>query len=382
VRSLSEVSLALFVAIVRAVLRRVSLSAISVAIVGVYVQPGISQEVAVAYTTITAPGAGTKSDQGTFPLSINDPGVITGFYVNSGSYSNQTAVYHGFLRTAEGTYTTFDAPASGTKPNQGTQPAAINGAGTIAGMVTDAMGVEHCFLRHSTGTYAIVNVSGAGTASGQGTGCDAINKQGTVTGIFIDAAGTSHGFIRATSNVFTTFDVAGAGTGAGNGTFPAGINDSGVVAGHFVNDNGDHGFVRDASGNITTFDAPGSGGPTGGTTVAAINDSGTTAGYYNNDGSATHGFVRTSDKTITPFSVGITDIVLSINNAGAIVGFTVTNNGFRGFVRSTTPSVTKFLPPGCASRSGVVADHINTAGDVVGYCLATGGVYNGFLRTP
>ncbi len=40
-------------------------------------------------------------------------------------------VYHGFLRTPDGTITTFDAPGAGTGPFQGTFPLGINQAGAI-----------------------------------------------------------------------------------------------------------------------------------------------------------------------------------------------------------------------------------------------------------
>ena len=67
-------------------------------LLGMLPQTSLSQEPVVAYSTLTAPGAGTKFGQGTFALSINDGGVISGFYVNSGSFNDSTAVYHGFVR--------------------------------------------------------------------------------------------------------------------------------------------------------------------------------------------------------------------------------------------------------------------------------------------
>src|SRR5712671_1761069 len=43
--------------------------------------------------TFDAPGAGTGSGQGTFPNGINEPGTITGYYIDNNDVS------HGFLRT-------------------------------------------------------------------------------------------------------------------------------------------------------------------------------------------------------------------------------------------------------------------------------------------
>jgi hypothetical protein len=79
-----------------------------------------AQDDPASFTTFTAPGAGTKSGQGTFGISINDSADVTGFYVNSGSYDKQTAVYHGFVRSASGTFTQFDVSGAGTKAGQGT----------------------------------------------------------------------------------------------------------------------------------------------------------------------------------------------------------------------------------------------------------------------
>lgn len=55
------------------------------------------------YTVIDVPGAGLDgySGQGTFPQGINDLGEV------SGSYADANSVYHGFVRTASGSTTTF-----------------------------------------------------------------------------------------------------------------------------------------------------------------------------------------------------------------------------------------------------------------------------------
>jgi hypothetical protein len=95
------------------VVQHISLMSMGFVLVGSLPQAGFSQEPAATYSTLTAPGAGTKSGQGTFAISMNDPGVIAGFYVNSGSYTDSTAVYHGFLRTAGGAYTTCGHQWSG-----------------------------------------------------------------------------------------------------------------------------------------------------------------------------------------------------------------------------------------------------------------------------
>ena len=72
----------------------------------------------MTYTGIIAPGAGTKAGQGTVAESINDrkPSLVC---MNTGSWPNGTQVYHGFVRSASGGYTTFDVAGAGTKAGQG-----------------------------------------------------------------------------------------------------------------------------------------------------------------------------------------------------------------------------------------------------------------------
>jgi hypothetical protein len=57
------------------------------------------------FTTFEAPGANTGPYNGTSPTSINDLGAITGYYADANSVS------HGFLRSPDGKFTTFDVPA-------------------------------------------------------------------------------------------------------------------------------------------------------------------------------------------------------------------------------------------------------------------------------
>ena len=55
--------------------------------------------------------------------------------------------YQGFLRGPGGTLITFDAPAAGTGSNQGTVPESINSGGTVTGYYHDTNSIAHGFLR-------------------------------------------------------------------------------------------------------------------------------------------------------------------------------------------------------------------------------------------
>ena len=113
-------------------------------------------------TTFDAPGAGTGQFQGTVGFSINPVGVIAGEILDSNS------AFHGFVRYQDGTITTFDAPGAGTGSFQGTSMVdggCINPAGVIVGSVTDSNNVSHGFVRAADGTFTTFDVPGAAQAS-------------------------------------------------------------------------------------------------------------------------------------------------------------------------------------------------------------------------
>jgi len=98
------------------------------------------------FVSFDVPGAGTgasPNQQGTQPSNINSLGVVVGDYLDSNS------VAHGFARDCDGTFTKFDPPGAGTTPFsfQGTFPISNNFAGAITGYFVDAYGVAHGFLK-------------------------------------------------------------------------------------------------------------------------------------------------------------------------------------------------------------------------------------------
>jgi hypothetical protein len=59
-------------------------------------------------------------------------------------------VSHGFIRDAEGNFTTFDAPGSATG---GTFALSINAAGAVAGYYSDKAGLPRGFIRTKAGAF-------------------------------------------------------------------------------------------------------------------------------------------------------------------------------------------------------------------------------------
>jgi hypothetical protein len=83
------------------------------------------------------PGAGTGPFQGTIPGGNNPSGATSGQYLDPNSVS------HGFVRNADGTIVTFDAPGAGTG---GTNAFSMSPSGVAMGWFLDSNFTFHGFL--------------------------------------------------------------------------------------------------------------------------------------------------------------------------------------------------------------------------------------------
>ena len=92
----------------------------------------------------------------------------------------------------------FEAPGSGTQPGQGTGcfgcTFSINQSGAVVGTYLDANNVYHGFLRSSVGQFTSLEVPGADTTPNHfnGTFAQSINNSGAITGFYADAKGSTH----------------------------------------------------------------------------------------------------------------------------------------------------------------------------------------------
>ena len=206
-------------------------------------------------------GAGTGAYQGTFPISMDTTGNVTGYYITASTVaglSYQPKVYHGFVRTASGTITSFDVAVAGATE---TKPIGINATSGVVGSYMTSDKIYHGFVRTTGGAITTFDEPNAGTVStqnadGMGTAGIAINTAGTIAGRYVDATGMSHGFVLSGGS-YTSFDAPGAaansrtgcsGDGGGIcknfGTFPASINTEGDIAGFYSDANNVvHGFL-------------------------------------------------------------------------------------------------------------------------------------------
>jgi hypothetical protein len=347
--------------------------------------------------TIDAPGAGTGSGQGTgcfaytdCSVLINNFGAITGYYLDANN------VFHGFVRSPDGTFTTFDSPGADTTPGNfnGTLPNAINDAGAITGVYYDVNSVGHGFVRSPEGAFTTFDAPGAN----QLTNPIALNLEGAVVGYYFNQNDTFGSFLRRSDGTFANW--SGPGGASSSGAFN--INIFGRVAGHY-RDNSSvvHGFVRSPQGKLTTFDAPGAGKGSGqgtgspGSSVG-LNVFGAVAGYYTDANNVVHGYLRNPTgeyATFLPPGVGpqgmncYNDCPVGLNDWGAITGIYLdANNVYHGFLRTPEGKLTTFEAPGADTTAGdfngTFAYSINDQGVITGYYIDANNVSHGFLRLP
>ena len=125
-------------------------------------------------TTFDVPGAGGSNNDwfmvGTVAIGIDSAGDV------AGAYTDTSTLRHGFLRSASGTVLTFDAPGAGVvgiccgfEFEEGTAGVGINTAGEIAGAYLDADHVYHGFLRSASGGITTFEAPNAGSGTLQGS---------------------------------------------------------------------------------------------------------------------------------------------------------------------------------------------------------------------
>lgn len=348
--------------------------------------------------TFEAPGAGTGSGQGTgcfgCTFAINQWGAVVGTYLDA------TNVYHGFVRSPQGQFTTFEVPGADTTPNSynGTVAQGINDLGEIVGYYADTSGIAHGFLRSSWGTFMTFDVPGAA----YGSIPVFINLEGAVVGYSLDANSLFHAFLRRQDGTFAVFVGPGSctsGTSAGcYGSEATYVDLVGTSVGNFEDNSGNfvaHGLLRGPGGKLSTFDVPGAGiGPYQGTGCPGcnmgVNFSGAIAGSFTDENNVFHGFLRSPEGKFTTFDATgagagayqgtgcFSDCPVGLNDWGAVTGsYWDTNYVQHGFLRSPGGAFVTVDPSGSV---GTQPESINDSGAIAGYYVDANNVYHGFIR--
>ena len=166
---------------------------------GSFVSHGFLRDRDGAFTTFDPPTPGFINAFAPFSfgpdLSITAEGVITGTYFEFIPGNPFGGNYRVFVRATDGSFTTFDA-ATYPPCCIWSFPSGINPAGTITGSFNDGFTHNHGFLRTRDGTITTFDVPGAGTGFNQGTAPLGITPEGVVMGLYRDATYVYHGFLR------------------------------------------------------------------------------------------------------------------------------------------------------------------------------------------
>ena len=346
-------------------------------------------------TSFDAPGADLNAGDynGTLANGINGSGVIAGSYIDANN------VYHGFLRRLDGQFTTFDAPGADTTPNDynGTYPAAIDDLGVVAGYYWDVNGTAHGFLREADGTFTTFD-----PPNSTATVVRALNWEGGVVGFYADQNGLYQAFVRNPDGTFVTWAGRTACTTNPSqgcfGTAASNINGFGAIVGGFSDNQGNfvhRSFLRDMNGALKVINVPGAGtGSHQGTGCSGcalgFNQFGVMAGTYTDANNVRHGFVRDRDGRFTTYDVPTTgsngsaqgtgceyDCSTSLNDFGSITGTYVdANDVYHGYFRSPAGKIVTLDPRGSTFTQPAA---INDSGVITGTYLDTNNVYHGFV---
>jgi hypothetical protein len=164
---------------------------------GNFVDHGVLRSADGKLTTFNAPGAGTGLYQGTGCPGCAHP--INLFGANAGFDIDNNNVVHGYLRSPGGEIIKFDPPDEGPfgLGCYADCTMGLNDWGAITGYYLDANNVFHGFVRSPEGWFVTFDAPGADTTPNDfnGTFPVSINDEGAVTGFYIDGNNLYHGFL-------------------------------------------------------------------------------------------------------------------------------------------------------------------------------------------
>lgn len=300
-------------------------------VVGSYEDPdghsnGFVRSASGAFITFYAPRTGDfQQSLGTRPQAINDAGEIVGYVISA---EGPASITRGFVRDEYGVLTVFDAVPGAFEAI----PEVINAEGTSGGTYFDPDFIMHGFLRSPEGT--ITTFDGLGRF-GQFLG---IRSNGEVDGLILHDH-VFQGFVRNPSGTFLTFDVPdvdrairGVGCPDCTGTLPTAATPSGRMVGYYgAVGIGVRGFLREPDGVFSKFAVP----KASATMPKVINLHGAIAGEYLDAANVAHGFLLPRNGAYESFD--LTDsyalTVTGIDRDNRVSGFFQDANGFHGFIR-------------------------------------------------
>jgi len=205
--------------------------------------------------------------------SINDDGLVTGYYLDSNSVS------HGFV-WRDGDFRMVDYPgATSTSLGQ------VSNRGVAIAVYGDGVAQHTVTYSVESRTWtALPDIPGYSRNDGYG-----INEAGVAVGNAFSSTATVAWIWDPTTRSYYFFTVPGADA---NSTSPSGLNDKGQIAGYYSTEMGSvyHGFIKEYA-TFTTVDMPG----TIDTYPDGINNNGVIQGQiFANTSYVAQGFIGTS----------------------------------------------------------------------------------------
>ena len=327
----------------------------------------------------TACGYGCGSEA----IAINSSAAVVGYYYDV------YAVPHGFLRSRDGRFLSFDGPGAGLGHglNEGTEATGITSDFTILGNVETPGLTIRGYIGHAHGGFTMIDAPGAATGSGLGTFAISINDDREIAGYSLYANG-SQGFVRSPRGVFSLFSPPGAVY-----TFVTALDSAGETSGYYLDaSNTYHGFLRMPNGAIKTVDAPGAGRGTPteylGTFLESVNSAGVSVGDFDNVVNSQFGYhavERYPNGSISTFRSG-DSVAYAIDSAGAITGeySSSLSAAYRGLARSANGALATFAAPGAGTGSyqGTLPIAINATETVTGYWIDANNLNHSFIWSP
>ena len=277
------------------------------------------------YTSFDAPGASpTVPYAGSGAYGLSNSGAIVGVT------SADAVTYDGYLRRANGSYTTVNYP--GSVAGGFNNPRAVNSAGIVAGYYDAPNGDETRYIYNSnTNTFS----SPLHANAPNGTYYQGINDAGQVASQYVDAANVSHGSIyNVNTGLFT--DLPDIPASLGTSTNLQAVNVNGDYVATYNDSNGNAQGLVHRNGVYTSLMFPGAET----TRADAINSHGLIAGRYFNNNFADEGaFLYDNGKFYNIAFPGaqLTDVEFGLNDSNQIAGFYLDqNNVYHGFLAQAT----------------------------------------------
>jgi uncharacterized membrane protein len=215
----------------------------------------------------------------TTPFSVNNAGIMVGWYEDTGGN------YQGYI--LDGNHlTTVDHPNSTFTTCSGVSQNGKIGVVGVTGFYTNSSGNGVGFL-YRKGKFTDI----PGPAGAMDSYADAINDKGEIVGTYYGSNKVAHGFFLKgiKSTKYTTLDVPGA-----TGSHAPGINDKGWIVLYWTDSEGAHesSITKNYGNTYTKINVPGA---SGGSQAVSIDSAGDVGYEWSKSGSTvTHGALCTN----------------------------------------------------------------------------------------